>query len=1095
MVVADIAAPETRAPDMVPTIEHMARAAVRAMTVHERARLPLTGEPGKIAARRETQWRETAAKGDAATFRRRLVEDGFDPDRLAALLGDAAVVPDAPLPGWTDFIRDALAAAAGWDDDRIFAAHPEEAGNPPFYALARPFADHAFERLRAARPELADEARWASLSSARATLIHQLAHHAAPTFNLEFTLYRSRRESGLAAVLRRARGEVSSDLYRAFVRDFFDGRWPDFITEYAVLARQIAALATGWIESVAELFARLEQDRFEVEQQFNGGMALGDPAALSFGLSDRHNGGRGTVILRWASGRRIVYKPKPLDTDLLMSELIDWINASAGLLPMATAGSINRGTHGWQEFIENEPCADAEAAGRFYVRAGYLLALTYALEGYDCHHENLVARGEQPYLIDTETIFNPYKEMDAAGGNAALLANETVYYSVMRTGMLPNWNIRADGAKRDTSGLGGGAVAGNDDQSIKAWVGIGTDDIRLEPRKVPVAAMTNQPLVAGETVQADGHVDAIVAGFRAMYRFLVERRAELSALIGRHKDIQVRFVRKATNVYAQHLWKLTDPKYLRSGIDWSIETDQMARMYLGASGDGPTPWGMLRAEHEAMIDLDIPYFRVPADGLDIVDGAGTVRAPGYFSSGCLERLGHKLDRLDADDLALQERYIACAFHARAARSYHDDPDAVAALTQFDKQPTGQLAPISAEACRAVADEVARELAREAIRAGDGSAAWIALEYLKEADTFQFKPISFNLYSGSMGLAFFLAGAAKLGKDAALADLAAAAIRPVLGAIEADLDGLLRYGTVGGGNGLGSVVYGLASIADFLPGRAIAAEAIEAAIACTDRIDAALLARDRKFDVIFGSAGLLLGLAKLHRVSGDAGVVKAIALTADHLLANRNSDGLVPTYEGTVVTGASHGSSGIALALMRAYGATGDARYREAAMAHVAFEEALFDTERGNYPDYRSTPEAPAFQTAWCHGAPGIGLYRLAMQRITRDPALLDQARRALETAGGFTLDHVDHSCCGNMGRIDMQLDLALATGDAAAIEGLRRDAAYVVERYRRDGSFRLVLNVPGKLFAPGLFTGAAGIAYSLLRLAEPEALPCFLTYD
>jgi type 2 lantibiotic biosynthesis protein LanM len=619
--------------------------------------------------------------------------------------------------------------------------------------------------------------------------------------------------------------------------------------------------------------------------------------------------------------------------------------------------------------------------------------------------------------------------------------------------------------------------------------------MRLEPRKVPVAAMTNQPLVAGKTVQADDHVDAIVTGFRAMYRFLVERRAELSALIGRHKDIQVRFVRKATNVYAQHLWKLTDPKYLRSGVDWSIETDRMARMYLGASGDGPTPWGMLRAEHEAMIDLDIPYFRVPADGLDIVDGAGAVRAPGYFSSGCLERLGHKLDRLDADDLALQERYIACAFHARAARSYHDDPDAVAALTQFDKQPTGHLAPISTEACRAVADEVAQELAREAIRAGDGSAAWIALEYLKEADTFQFKPISFNLYSGSMGLAFFLAGAAKVGKDAALADLAAAAIRPVLGAIETDLDGLLRYGTVGGGNGLGSVVYGLASIADFLPGHKIAAEAIEAAIACTDRIDAALLARDRKFDVIFGSAGLLLGLAKLHRVSGDAGVVKAIALTADHLLANRNSDGLVPTYEGTVVTGASHGSSGIALALMRAYAATGDARYREAAMVHVAFEEALFDAERGNYPDYRSTPEVPAFQTAWCHGAPGIGLYRLAMHRITRDSDLLDQAGRALRMAGGFTLDHVDHSCCGNMGRIDMQLDLALATGDAAAIEGLRRDAAYVVERYRRDGSFRLVLNVPGKLFAPGLFTGAAGIAYSLLRLAEPEALPCFLTYD
>ena len=1091
------AAEMNEAPRMVPGDEEMARAAARAMSLYERAAdsgRPRPAGDGR-SGRRTERWRETSAKGDKDEFRRRLSEDGFDPDALDSLLAEAGSPARESLPQWTGFVRSALEAASAWGEEAIFAPPPKN-GSYPFHELVRPFAEEAWRQLLAARPELSDEARAAAFASPRDILLFLLANQAAFAFNLEFIVYKAKRESQLAAAVRAARGERSDRLYRAFVREFFDGRWPSFIVEYAVLARQLAALSRGWAESIAEMLGRLDQDRALLAERFNGGSPLGHPAALEYGLSDRHNGGRSTMILAWEGGPRIVYKPKPLDTDLLVAELIAWINESAGLLPMASAYTLSRGTHGWQEYVAHEPCADEAAVARFYVRAGQLLALAYALEGYDCHHENLIARGEQPYLIDTETIFNPYKEMDALAedGNAAALASETVYYSVARTGLLPNWNIKPGGAKRDTSGFGGGGVEGNDDQSLSEWVDAGTDDIRLEPRKVPLPGQANQPFTPEGAAAADKHVGDIVAGFRAMYRFLLAEREALAALIARRSDIQVRFVRKATNVYAQQMWKLANPRFLREGVDWSIEADHMARMYVAAGRNGTAQWGMLRAEHEAMMRLDIPFFRVQADGLDVVDGAGEARAPGYFSSGCLARLGRKLDRLDEEDLALQERYIEYAFYARAARSYHDDPDAVAALTEFGKQPTGHLPPIGDEECLAVAGEIADELSREAVRASDGSAAWIALEYLKEADAFQFKPISFNLYSGAIGLALFLAALAKTGGKAEHADLAAAAAAPILRAIDGELDSLLRYGTVGGGNGLGSIIYGLASIADFLPGHPIAARAESAALRCAGHVDRPLLRRDGKFDLIFGSAGLLLGLAKLHRLRGDAALAEPIARTGDYLLEGRGADGLVATYGGKPITGMSHGAAGIALALMRAQAATGDSRYGEAAMAHIAFEEGLWDEEAGNYPDYRSTPQEKAFLTSWCHGAPGIGLSRIAMHRIAGDPDLLVQAGRSMLTTGAFTLDHVDHLCCGNMGRIDVQLEHARATGDSALAGSLRRDASYVVDRYRRTGSFRLLLNAPNKVFAPGMFTGAAGIAYGLLRLADPT-LPSVLAYE
>jgi lantibiotic modifying enzyme len=93
------------------------------------------------------------------------------------------------------------------------------------------------------------------------------------------------------------------------------------------------------------------------------------------------------------------------------------------------------------------------------------------------------------------------------------------------------------------------------------------------------------------------------------------------------------------------------------------------------------------------------------------------------------------------------------------------------------------------------------------------------------------------------------------------------------------------------------------------------------------------------------------------------------------------------------------------------------------------------------------------------------------------------------------LDHLDHICCGNLGRIDIQLEYALHFDDAPMLESLRKDAAYVLERYRQSGAFRLFLNTPNKVFSPGFFVGATGIAYNLLRLANPRALPSVLAFN
>jgi lantibiotic modifying enzyme len=69
-----------------------------------------------------------------------------------------------------------------------------------------------------------------------------------------------------------------------------------------------------------------------------------------------------------------------------------------------------------------------------------------------------------------------------------------------------------------------------------------------------------------------------------------------------------------------------------------------------------------------------------------------------------------------------------------------------------------------------------------------------------------------------------------------------------------------------------------------------------------------------------------------------------------------------------------------------------------------YERALFDETHRNWPDLRessilkvatSGAEGPAFLQAWCHGAPGIGLSRLAMSRQVDDSFIRAEISAAL----------------------------------------------------------------------------------------------------
>lgn len=240
----------------------------------------------------------------------------------------------------------------------------------------------------------------------------------------------------------------------------------------------------------------------------------------------------------------------------------------------------------------------------------------------------------------------------------------------------------------------------------------------------------------------------------------------------------------------------------------------------------------------------------------------------------------------------------------------------------------------------------------------------------------------------------------------------------------------------------------------------------------------------------GSAGAIAVL--LH-----AGLLEAAVAHGDLLLAeaSRGNDGWSwrTTETARNLTGFSHGAAGIGWSLLELHRATGEDRFRAAALEAFRYEQSCFDPEKANWPDFRSDP--PEYPVFWCHGATGIGFSRLRAWRLLGDSELLDEARSALVTvrsklgsAGNFSL------CHGTAGNAELLIYASQVLGEKewlAAAEEAARQGFDQFERRRVPWP----CGVPGGNETPDLMLGLAGIGHFYLRLADPVGVPGVLSRE
>jgi type 2 lantibiotic biosynthesis protein LanM len=641
----------------------VANAATLAERLDNRQMLPPTQLDTEQIERRLASWSQAVAKGDPLKFDRRLAWAGWDLATIRPYLG--AVSSDderKPLPDWAQTLELLLQVAQQMTPDRLFASQSYLNPADPiafehFYVPCVRVAQLKLDRL------VSDRDRQLLTESARATLDRSLLLRLKPivTWTLleEFTSFRSSGNALQDFMLLNLRGHTRQEKYRAFITKLFADGLVAFFQEYSALGRAIAQAIDFWVEAHAEFIHRLAEDRAEIERVFAADRPLGQVVDLGTGLSDSHHRGRCVISLTFATGIKLVYKPKNLNVDAAFYRLLDWYNAHLPTLPLKVLTILYRQQYGWVEYVSFVDCQTEAAASHFYQRMGMLMCLVYVLEGTDCHYQNLVAHGEHPVLIDLETLLHHRVRLTGSA------AQNPLFESVLRTNMLPNWDIqwqeKTDRQLFDNSGIGG---VHHQELSILVVKHINTDGMDLD-RATLTFTEANSPTLQGTTISPADYLEDICAGFELMYDFLMRHRQDLLApgsCIHAFANQKVRFVFRPTATYGTILHNSYHPGLLRSGIDRSLSLELLSRAF--TLGDGkPRSWPMLQSELAAMEQGDIPFFAADSSSDDLIVDSGEV-LPKLFEDHSFQLMLRRLQTLSAVNLIEQIQTIRKSLSSR-----------------------------------------------------------------------------------------------------------------------------------------------------------------------------------------------------------------------------------------------------------------------------------------------------------------------------------------------------------------------------------------------------------------------------------------------
>lgn len=578
------------------------------------------------------------------------------------------------------------------------------------------------------------------------------------------------------------------------------------------------------------------------------------------------------------------------------------------------------------------------------------------------------------------------------------------------------------------------------------------------------ASVLGSPLLG----ELSAHRDELIRGFEAVWQLWLAEGATLAAdgcLTGPLRGLRAargRLLLRPTNAYGRLFDILGRAACLADGRRFAVRLDALAPLYLRAP-QGERLWPALAAERRSVSHLDVPYASFRMDRLSVwVDD----------------------DEVGTDVLPMTPaRALARRLHALSEGEGNALVSVLASVLQTPPRPA-PAAPAKRRALAELTRRIADHLLATAIADGRGDAHWLGVQSEDAGGILRLHRLGDDYYAGRAGIALFLAMAGHALNVPKYQDVAWAVFQH-----------LAPLPTAGLGRGQAGQALARQRAGMALPGMPWGT------LSDDQGQGAATAVAFPALDYLQGACGWIA--VACDRVRRGGPTPPGLARQAERLrvaLSGLASDA-------RVWAGQSHGLAGVAraaAALARLSARCGDPAQARAwaaqSLALIERESAWFDPAQGEWQDGRGGPDKPAaFSSAWCHGAPGILIARLATRRdlieagcsadalapVTRD---IDRALKRIHATG---LCSGDFLCCGEIGHVEALLLAGQHLDRPPLIEAAHDRMQTLLDRAAQSG-FRLADDVPMAPGTSGLFDGLAGIGYQALRLHAPDEVPSLL---
>lgn len=897
------------------------------------------------------------------------------------------------------------------------------------------------------------------------------------------------------------KGESKEERYKYFSEKYIDLKFWIYLEEYPVMFRLMTETIHNWVENTSIFFESFNNDSNELINIFDISEKI---SSVDLSISDSHNNDRSVVIVHTDNGKSVVYKPRSMELEQAFQKTLNIFNTLIKS-NLYSYKIIDKNDYGWCEYIAHEACLNEKDIENYYKELGELLFMLYVLRGNDIHHENIIAHGKHPVVIDLETIFHN-KVINISQKTASDVIYEMIEKSVKRVGILPSlvWG------KEGKEGIDISAMTNEDDKEIPIETasisGILTDEMKIDYRTSFLEKKNNNPFIKDKVVDLSKYRENLQFGFANAYEKLLKdtNKEKLMKELEKYKIISSRQIMRSTQFYSSMIQVSFHPDFLRSALD-----REMLFSRLWIQMDKENKLGKLaNLEYFSMLKNDIPMFLARIECDDIKDVYGNI-VPKFFEQSAMSLVESNIKNLNQKDLSIQLLLISTSLSydpkynfIKNKETKHEKLIKIDKKFEFDKVRNDYLH---------ISEKIAEFLMKNSFVGEFDDISWIDMNIIGEkTNDWNMVPVGMDLYSGISGILIYFIFLYKLTKKKKYLQI----IKKCYNSIKIycrerkEFDEKGDKILFGGFSGETPIIYALIILEQEL-GYMFNSNELgylrrEIFLTCKENSD-----KDKDYDIIIGSAGVIAILLKYYEFKQKDYILDLAKTYAENILNgyvkfNENSIAWKGSFAKSPLGGFAHGTSGIVWSLGKLYKYVPDKRYIEVIEKALAYEDILYREDVKNWSDKRETENGIKYDdlennipVAWCHGASGILLNRVCLYKMnlplsdTRKKKIYADINNAIETSLKYGLGRSHCLCHGDLGNIEI-LNLA---SDILGDKNIKNKCNVYMEYILNDLKEEVFkCGIPYK-YSPGMMVGLSGIGYGLLKLHSPNEIPSILILE